>query len=332
MSWANPEYFWLLALLPVYIGYVVWKMFFKKRSSIAFSSTSVFDGIPGNYRAKLVWLTPVLYIASFAMFVVAMARPQLQNTTVEQYVEGIDIMMSIDISTSMRAEDLEPNRLIAAKEIAADFIENRNNDRIGINVFARESFTVVPPTIDHDLAIEMLETIDMGMVRDGTAIGVGLATAINRLRDSSAESRVIILLTDGMNNAGEIDPITAGELAESYGIRVYTMGVGSRGTAPYPVDDPVFGRRYQNVSVDIDEEMLQRIAEMTGGRYFRATTTEELGEIYDEIDELETTEIEEILYRDYEDLYEQWLLAGMILLLLGFLNERWLTGSPLFER
>lgn len=331
MSWANPEYFWLLAVLPIYIGYIIWKHFSRKRASITFSSTSVFDDLPGNYRAKLVWLTPLFYICSFTLFVTALARPQLQNTTVEQYVEGIDIMMSIDISTSMRAEDLEPNRLIAAKRIVADFIGERNNDRIGIGVFARESFTVVPPTIDHDLAIEMLETIDMGMVRDGTAIGVGLATAINRLRDSNAESRVIILLTDGMNNAGEIDPITAGELAASYGIKVYTMGVGSRGTAPYPVDDPVFGRRYQNVSVDIDEEMLQQIAQMTGGRYFRATTTEELSDIYGEIDQLETTEIEEVLYRDYEDLYTPWLLSGIILLLMGFLNERWITGSPLFE-
>lgn len=332
MSWANPEYFWLLTALPLYIGYVIWKHFSGNRSSIAFSSTSIFDDLPGNYRAKLVWLTPLFYAGAFALFITALARPQLQNTTVEQYVEGIDIMMSIDISTSMRAEDLDPNRLIAAKQIVADFIGQRSNDRIGIGVFARESFTVVPPTIDHDLAIEMLETIDMGMVRDGTAIGVGLATALNRLRDSEAESRVVILLTDGMNNAGEIDPLTAGELAATYGIKVYTMGVGSRGTAPYPVDDPVFGRRYQNVSVDIDEEMLQEIAQMTGGRYFRATTTEELSEIYGEIDELETTEIEEILYRDYEDLYAPWVFSGIIFLLFGFVNERWITGSSLFER
>lgn len=331
MSWANPEFFWLLCIIPIYIGYTIWKHFSRKRASIAFSSTDIFEGLPGNYRSWLVWLTPLLYSCAFAFFVVALARPQLQNTTVEQYVEGIDIMMTIDISTSMRAEDLKPNRLIAAKNIIADFIDARDNDRIGINVFARESFTVVPPTIDHNLAMDLLETIDMGMVRDGTAIGVGIATAINRLRDSQAESRVIILLTDGMNNAGEIDPITAGELAASFGIRVYTMGVGTRGTAPYPIDDPVFGRRYQNVSVDIDEEMLREIANMTGARYFRATTTEELSEIYGEIDELETTEIEEILYRDYEDLYARWLIAGMISLVFGFLNERLITGSSLFE-
>lgn len=331
MSWANPEYFWLLSAVPVYLGYVIWRHFFKKRASITFSSTSVFDNMPGNYRAKMVWLTPLLYAGAFSLLVVSLARPQLQNTTVEQSVEGIDIMLSIDISTSMKAEDLKPNRLLAAKEIASEFIDARSNDRIGIGVFARESFTVVPPTVDHRLAKEMLETIDMGMVRDGTAIGVGIATAINRLRNSEAESRVIVLLTDGMNNAGEIDPITAGELAAAYGIRVYTMGIGTRGTAPYPIDDPVFGRRYQNVEVNIDEDMLRQIAQQTGGKYFRATTTEELSEIYREIDQLETTEIEEILYRDYEDKYSVWLLSGMILLLTGFLNERWVTGSPLFE-
>ncbi len=332
MSWANPEYFWLLSVLPLYLGYVIWKHFFKKRASITFSSTSILDNLPGNYKAKLVWLTPLLYAGAFSLLVTAMARPQLQNTTVEQSVEGIDIMMSIDISTSMRAEDLKPNRLLAAKEIAGEFIDARNSDRIGIGVFARESFTVVPPTIDHQLAKDMLETVDMGMVRDGTAIGVGIATAINRLRNSDAESRIIILLTDGMNNAGEIDPITAGELAATYGIRIYTLGVGSRGTAPYPIDDPVFGRRYQNVAVEIDEDMLRQIATLTGGNYYRATTTDELSEIYTEIDQLETTEIEEILYRDYEDRYAPWLLSGIILLISGFLNERWITGSSLFEQ
>lgn len=330
MSWANPEYFWLLLVIPVFLGYMIWKHFSKKHASFQFSNTDDLKNLPGNYRTKLVWLTPLLYAGAFGLLVTALARPQLQNTTIEERAEGIDIMLSIDISTSMRAEDLKPNRLLAAKEIAADFIRARTRDRVGIAVFARESFTVVPPTVDHTLAIELLETVDMGMVRDGTAIGVGIATAINRLRNSSAESRVIILLTDGMNNAGEIDPITAGELAATYGIRIYTLGVGSRGTAPYPIDDPIFGRRYQNVSVDIDEEMLQEIAGMTGGNYYRATTTTELSDIYQEIDELETTEIEEIIYRDYEDKYPPYIFWGIILLLLGFANERLIVRSPLF--
>ena len=331
MSWANPEYFWLLLFLPIFVGYVAWKIFFRKQPSFTFSSTAALKNLPGNYKAWLVYLTPLLYVAAFGLIVVAMARPQLQNTTVEQHTEGIDIMLSIDISTSMRAEDFEPNRMLAAKEIAGDFINNRRSDRIGLNVFARESFTVCPPTVDHRLALQLLDTIDMGMVRDGTAIGVGLATAVNRLRNSEAESKVIILLTDGMNNAGEVDPITAGEIAASQGITVYTMGIGTRGTAPYPVDDPVFGRRYQNVSVDIDEEMLQQIADMTGGKYFRATDNREMIEIYEEIDRLETTEIEEIVYRDYEDRYMNYLLSGVLLFIAGFLNERLFTRSPLFH-
>jgi len=241
----------------------------------------------------------------------AMARPQLQNTTVEQYAEGIDIMISIDISSSMLAEDIKPNRLIAAKEVAGDFISQRETDRIGINVFARESFTVVPPTLDHNLVQGLLETVDLGMVRDGTAIGMGIATSINRLRDSDAESRVIILLTDGMNNAGEIDPVTAGEMAATLGIRVYTMGIGTRGTAPYPVDDPVFGRRYQNVQVNIDEDMLRQIARQTGGQYWRATDLDELIAVYQEIDELEKSEIEEIIYIDTEDRYPLYLMAAL---------------------
>lgn len=331
MSWANPEYFWLLSLIPLFIIYQVWKQLSAKRPSLTFSSTSALKNLPSNYRAYLVWLTPLLYLGAFLLFVIALARPQLQNTTIEENIEGIDIVMSIDISTSMKAEDFEPNRLLAAKAIAADFIRARSSDRIGLTVFARESFTVCPPTVDHRLALNLLETIDMGMVRDGTAIGIGIATSVNRLRNSDAESRVIILLTDGMNNAGEIDPITAGEIAKSQGIRVYTVGIGSRGSAPYPIDDPVFGRRYQNVSVDIDEEMLQQIAEMTGGKYFRATENQELREIYDEIDRLETTEIEEIVYRNYEDRYSTYLLSGILLLIAGFINERLFTRSPLFH-
>ena len=262
--------------------------------------------------------------------IVALARPQLQNVTIEQDAEGIDIMISIDISSSMLAEDLKPNRLIAAKEVAADFISRRTTDRVGINVFARESFTVVPPTLDHNLVQRLLETVDLGMVRDGTAIGMGIATSINRLRDSEAESRIIIMLTDGMNNAGEIDPITAGEMAATLGIRVYTVGIGTRGTAPFPIDDPIFGRRYQNIQVEIDEDMLIQIAELTGGNYYRATDLDELNEIYREIDRLEQTVIDEIIYVDYLDQYQRYLIYGLLLLLFAFFNERMITRSPLF--
>jgi Ca-activated chloride channel homolog len=331
MSWANPEYFWLLSIIPLFFGYQFWKYFSGRGARLTFSSLSKLSGIKGNYRTWLTWLTPLLYSTAYACIVLSLARPQLQNSTVERSAEGIDIVISIDISSSMLAEDIKPNRLIAAKEVAADFIEKRLSDRIGINVFARESFTVVPPTLDYALISSLIGTIDIGMVRDGTAIGMGLATAINRLRDSNTESKVIILLTDGMNNSGEIDPVTAGEMASTFGIRVYTIGIGSRGTAPYPIDDPIFGRRYQNVPVEIDEEMLQHIAEITGGRYWRATDLEEFIEVYNEIDELEQSEVEEIIYIDYEEQYPLYLMSGIGLLLLGFLNERFFTRSPLLH-
>lgn len=330
MTWANPEYFWLLLLIPILAGFYIWRWYTKKAPSLTFSSTEPLENLPGNWRAWLTYLTPILFLTSFALLVTALARPQLQNTTVERNAEGIDIVLSIDISTSMRAEDIEPNRLEGAKEVAADFISNRVSDRIGINVFARQSFTVVPPTMDYDLVKELLETVDMGMVQDGTAIGMGIATAVNRLKDSQAESKVIILLTDGMNNSGEIDPITAAELATSFNIRMYTIGIGTRGTAPYPIDDPIFGRRYQNVRVDIDEDMLRQIADMTGGSYYRATDIDELIAIYDEIDQLEQTEIEEIIYTDYEDRYPFWLLLAFLTLVLAFVNERMITRSSFF--
>lgn len=331
MSWANPEFFWLLLLLPLYVGYYVWKWIKTKESALLFSSVNKLDGVSSGYKVWLSRATPFLHAVAFSLFVVALARPQSQNTTVERSAEGIDIVISLDISSSMLAEDIKPNRLVASKELAADFIDKRISDRIGINVFARESFTVVPPTLDYSLVKSMLETVDLGMVRDGTAIGMGIATAVNRLRDSQAESKVIILLTDGMNNSGEIDPITAGEIADTYGIRIYTVGIGSRGTAPYPVDDPIFGRRYQNVQVNIDEEMLQQISQQTGGRYWRATDLEQYTEIYQEIDRLEQSEIEEITYVDYEDLYFNYLLGGLFFLLLAFTNERFVVRSPLFQ-
>ncbi|MDZ7757586.1 VWA domain-containing protein [Rhodohalobacter sp.] len=331
MSWANPEFFWLLLLLPIYVGYYVWKWVKTKESALLFSSIDKLDGISRGYRVWLSRATPLLHTVAFTLFVVALARPQSQNTTVERTAEGIDIVISLDISSSMLAEDIKPNRLVASKELAADFIDKRISDRIGINVFARESFTVVPPTLDYSLVKSMLETVELGMVRDGTAIGMGIATAVNRLRDSSAESKVIILLTDGMNNSGEVDPITAGEIADTYGIRIYTVGIGSRGTAPYPVDDPIFGRRYQNVQVNIDEEMLQQISQQTGGKYWRATDLEQYTEIYQEIDRLEQSEIEEITYVDYEDLYFNYLFGGLLFLLLAFVNERFVVRSPLFQ-
>src|SRR6056297_2962992 len=322
MSWANPHLLWLLLLLFPIIGYQVWKHRSKKNPSLLFSNTSGLKNLGGNWRSYGVWAAPVLQILAFILIVIALARPQYKNTTVERNAEGIDIVLTLDISTSMKAEDLKPNRLEAAKGVAEDFINKRISDRIGLVLFARQSFTMVPPTLDYDLLKRLLEDVEMGVVEDGTAIGMGIATAVNRLKESEAESKIIILLTDGQNNSGEIDPVTAADLARSYDIKIYTSGAGTRGTAPYPVQDPIFGKRYQNVKVDIDEEMLTQIASMSNGAYFRATDTERLKEIYSQIDELEKTEIEELIFTDFEDLYAWFLIPAFLLLLFSVVSEK----------
>ncbi len=324
MSWANPHLLWLLLLLIPIVGYHVWKHRSKKNPSLLFSNTSDLKNLSGNWRSYGIWAAPILQVFAFTLIVIALARPQYKNTTVERNAEGIDIVLTLDISTSMKAEDLKPNRLEAAKGVAEDFIDKRISDRIGLVLFARQSFTMVPPTLDYDLLKRLLEDVKMGVVEDGTAIGMGIATAVNRLKESKAESKVIILLTDGQNNAGEIDPVTAADLAVSYDIKIYTIGAGTRGTAPYPVKDPIFGDRYQNVEVNIDEEMLTQIANMTNGSYFRATNTEKLQDIYNQIDELEKTEIEEVIYTDVQDLYPRFLIPGILLLVLSIISEQFI--------
>lgn len=322
MSWANPQWLWLLLLLIPIIGYQLWKYIGKRNPTLTFSNTSNLSDLSGSWRNYGIYLTPLLQCIAFALIVCALARPQYQNTTVERNAEGIDIVLTLDISTSMKAEDLKPNRLEAAKNVASDFIDQRVSDRVGLVLFARQSFTAVPPTLDYELLNRLLGEVEMGVVEDGTAIGMGIATAVNRLKESRAESKVIILLTDGQNNSGEIDPVTAAELALSHNIKIYTIGAGTRGTAPYPVQDPIFGNRYQNVEVNIDEEMLTEIANMTEGNYFRATDTEKLQEIYDQINELEKTEIEEVIYTDYQDLYPRFLLPAVLLLILSIISDR----------
>ena len=322
MSWANPQWLWLMLLLIPIIGYHVWKIWSKQSPSLTFSDTSGFKDLSGNWRSYGVWLSPILQWIAFALIVMAIARPQYENTTVERNAEGIDIVLALDISTSMKAEDLKPNRFQAARNVAKDFIEKRISDRIGLVVFARKSFTVVPPTLDYRLLKQLLDEVQMGVIEDGTAIGMGIATAVNRLKESEAESKVIILLTDGQNNSGEIDPVTAADLAVTYGIKIYTIGAGTRGTAPYPIQDPIFGKRYQNVRVDIDEEMLTEIANLSDGSYFRATNTEQLQEIYSQIDELEKTEVEEQIFTDYEDLYLRFLIPAFVLLVLAVVSDK----------
>lgn len=322
MSWANPQWFWLLLLLVPLIGYHIWNAVGGRRPNLTFSDTSGFQGLSGNWKSYGVYLTPFLQWIGFILVVCAMARPQYKNTTVERNTEGIDIVLTLDISTSMKAEDLKPNRLEAAKNVASDFIKKRVSDRIGLVLFAGQSFTLVPPTLDYSLLQNQLDQVEMGVVEDGTAIGMGIATAVNRLKESEAKSKVIILITDGQNNAGEIDPVTAAELAATHNIKIYTIGAGTHGTAPYPVQDPIFGKRYQNIEVNIDEQMLRQIAQITGGNYYRATDTESLQEIYNQINQLEKTKVEEIIYTDFKDLYPRFLLPGILLFVLALVSNR----------
>ena len=257
-----------------------------------------------------------LRVLALAALIVAFSRPQTGVTSETVSAEGIDIVLAIDVSSSMLAEDLEPNRLEAAKTVAADFVEGRRNDRIGLVVFAGEAFTQVPLTLDYSVVTDLLGQMEVGMIEDGTAVGMGLATAVKRLQASDAESQVVVLLTDGRNNTGEIGPVTAGQMAQALGVRVYTIGAGSQGMARVPIDDRLRGRRYVTVEVDIDEASLQEVAETTGGRYFRATDRGGLGRIYEEIDALETTEIEVQNFTSYGELFHYPLAAGLVLLLL----------------
>ncbi len=257
-----------------------------------------------------------LRIISLTALVLAFSRPQTGVTSETVTAEGINIVLAIDVSSSMLAEDLEPNRLEAAKAVAAEFVESRLNDRIGLVVFAGEAFTQVPLTLDYSVVIDLLGQMEVGMIEDGTAVGMGLATAVKRLQASDAESQVIVLLTDGRNNTGEIGPVTAGQIAQALGVRVYTIGAGGEGMARIPIDNRLRGRRYAQVEVDIDEASLREVAETTGGRYFRATDREGLGAIYEEIDALETTEIEVQNFTSYGELFHYPLAAGLLLLLL----------------
>ncbi len=323
MIWDNPAWFLALLLVPV----LLWMQYhyYKKKQIpyLTYSDTSDLDYLPGNWRVYGIYAGFGLQVVAVILIILALARPQAERTYHERQVEGIDIMLVLDISSSMLAEDMKPNRLLAMKDVASRFIDRRESDRIGIVVFARESFTLVPPTLDYALLQNQLQHVDLGMVRDGTAIGMGLATAVNRLRNSTAESRVVILLTDGENNAGEIDPLTAGELAVTFGIKVYTVGASTDArTAPYPVHDPIRGTRYHEIRVDIDEEMMQTIANRTGGRYFRATDNQSLEMVYREIDELERTPFEELSYQEFTDLYRGLLGWGMVFLLLSFACDR----------
>lgn len=261
-------------------------------------------------------LPAVLRILALAVLIGALARPQTGVTSENILTEGVDIVLAVDVSSSMLAEDLSPNRLEAAKEVAAGFVQGRRNDRIGLVAFAGEAYTQAPLTLDYGVIVGLLGEMAVGMIEDGTAVGMGLATAVKRLQASDAESKVVVLLTDGRNNRGEIGPVTAAQMAQALGVRVYTIGAGTRGTARVPVPDPLGGQRYVNMRVDVDEPTLQEMADLTGGRYFRATDRESLEAIYEEIDALETTEIQVENFTRYGERFPLILGAGLMLVLM----------------
>jgi len=313
---ADPQYLVLLLGLPA-MGY--WHFATRNRGgTIRYSDVRVLRQSYSGQAQRYGHILFLLRVIALTILIVALARPQSGVSGENVITEGIDIVLALDISSSMLAEDLEPNRIEAAKDVAAEFVRGRSNDRIGLVVFAAEAFTQVPLTLDHDVVTTVLGEVAVGMIEDGTAIGMGLATAVKRLESSQAESKVVVLLTDGRNNRGEIDPTTAAQMAQALGVRVYSIGAGTRGTAPVPVDDPVFGRRYARMRVEIDEGVLEETAQLTGGRYFRATDRQSLERIYTEIDELERTEMEVEHFTRYGELFLFPLIAGMALIALEF--------------
>lgn len=319
IEFANPVFFWLFLLLPFLI---LWQWFIrhKQHTTLSFSSTEGLVPLR-SWRVSLLPLLPFLKIMAFCAIVIALARPQSSKSiTKNKYTEGIDIVLSVDISGSMLSKDLKPNRLEALKRVAAQFVEDRVSDRIGLVVYSGESYTRVPTTSDKYIVQESLKSIQYGEIQDGTAIGLGLATSINRLKDSKTKSKVIILMTDGVNNRGLIEPKTAAEISKEYGIRIYTIGIGTNGMALSPVaQNPDGSFQYQMLPVEIDETLLKEIAQMTGGKYFRATSNKKLEEIYKEIDTLEKSKVEELKYYQKSELFRPFALLAFLLLILEFL-------------
>ncbi len=327
MEFLHPEYLYLLLLIiPLSVWYVL--RLSKTQASFKLASTNAFGGMKSDFRVYMRHLPFVLRMISVALIIIVIARPQSVNSWEETETQGIDIVLALDVSGSMLAQDLQPDRLQAAKKVASEFIADRPNDNIGLVIFAGESFTQCPLTTDHKILLNLLNEVEYEMIEDGTAIGLGLATSVNRLKDSQSESRVVILLTDGTNNRGQIAPLTAADLARSYGIRVYTVGVGTKGMAPTPVNTP-YGVRMQNMPVDIDEKTLTEIAAMTGGQYFRAQDTEGLRQVYDEIDEMEKYLISVQNVTRRKELFLPLGLAALGLILLELLLRRtWLRSVP----
>jgi Ca-activated chloride channel homolog len=314
IEFANKWVLYFLALLPALVLFYILKE--KDRNArVNISTLSFFKSEKLPFRLILKHFLFGLRILAMGILIMALARPQSTDSWSETETQGIDIALCMDVSGSMRAMDFNPNRLEAAKDVAIEFINGRTTDRIAVVVFAGESFTLCPLTSDRSVAVNQVNSIDFGLIEDGTAIGSGLATGVNRLKESKAESKVIILLTDGVNNAGTIGPVTAAEIARDFGIRVYAIGVGTLGRAPYPVQGP-FGQQIQQVEVKIDEDVLQNIAEITGGKYFRATDNQKLRDIYSEIDQMEKTILNTQDFSKKEEEYLPFLLVGLGILLL----------------
>ena len=322
MEFVNKEYFLLLLLL---IPYLIWYLLYRKKSepTMRVSDTFAYRFAPRSWKVRLMPVQVLLRILAFVLLVVVLARPQTRNSWSDKTVEGIDIMLAIDVSTSMLAEDLKPNRLEAAKQVAAEFISGRPSDNIGLTIFAGEAFTQCPMTTDHASLLNLLQNVrtdiaTRGLIQDGTAIGMGLANAVGRLKDSKAKSKVVILLTDGSNNMGDLSPMTSAEIAKSFGIRVYTIGVGTNKVAPYPM--PVAGGvQYVNIPVEIDTRTLSDIAAATDGDFYRATNTKELHSIYKEIDKLEKSKLNVTKFSKRHDAYQPFAAAAAIALLLEIL-------------
>ena len=310
-EFAAPQLLWLLLLVPL-LGWWEWRKSRRKPTGLRFGSLRAVQEAPQTLRTRLRWLPPALRMGALALGLLALARPQELDTTRERSAEGIDIMLVLDTSTSMRAEDFQPNRFVAAKQVAAEFVRTRTSDRVGLIVFAAKAYTQTPLTLDYSFFLRMLGEVHIGMIEDGTAIGTAVAMATARLEESAASSKVAIVLTDGQNNRGEVDPRTAAEVAETVGVRVYTIGVGREEDSPGRAS-PFFG---PPSGAAIDEEMLTQVAEQTGGRYFRAQSKEGLRTIYDEIGELEKTEIDERIYTDRTERYGLFLWPALGLVLL----------------
>ncbi len=315
-EFAHPDYFYLLLLLIPVIAWYIWKEK-KFNATILISTIQPVLNAGKSFKTYFRHILFILRILTLILLIIVLARPQSTKSWEKSITEGIDIIIALDISGSMLARDFNPDRLEASKDIATEFISGRRNDRMGLVVFSGESFTQCPLTTDHKVLINLFGNIKSGMIEDGTAIGVGLANAIKRLKDSDAISKVIILLTDGVNNRGSVDPLTAAEIAKTFGIRVYTIGVGSMGNAPYPVQNPFTGSIvYQNMPVEIDEEVLQEIADITNGKYFRATDNEKLREIYRIIDKLEKSKIDVREYSKKQEKY-LWVAFAAAIILSG---------------